>query len=394
MATSPERLSVLFRRYYAGTATPAETDELMDLVRSSQHDDDLAQALRLAWEHTDTGEAHFGEHESERMLNAILADTTGAQPTETPFRIRWMRYAAAAVIVLAATFAFYRFRQQPVVPQHSTEVAQLLTDIPPGGNRAFLVLADGAGIRLDSAQNGLLARTGGTEITKTAEGKLTVAAGDQQVGGRLQRNLLTTPKGGQYQLTLGDGSKVWLNASSSIRFPAAFAAHERRVEITGEVYFEVTKDKKRPFRVEFGDSEVEVLGTSFNIMAYPEEKVSKTTLLEGSVRLSSSGKSHMLVPGQQGAVHSDGAIVTATVDTEREIAWKQGLFYFRDSGIGEIMRDASRWYDIEVEYRGKIPKRQFTGKVSRNVNISELLNMLRYAGVNSTIENRKVVISM
>lgn len=394
MATPPERLSVLFRRYYAGTATPAETDELMDLVRSSQHDDELAHALRHAWEHTDTGEVHFGEGESERMLNAILADTAAAQPAETPFRIRWMRYAAAAVIVLAATFAFYRFRQQPVAPQHSTDVAQLLTDIPPGGNRAFLVLADGAGIRLDSARNGLLARTGGTEITKTAEGKLTVAASDQQVDGALQRNLLTTPKGGQYQLTLGDGSKVWLNASSSIRFPAAFAADERRVEITGEVYFEVAKDKKRPFRVKFGDSEVEVLGTSFNIMAYPEEKVSKTTLLEGSVRLSSTGKSRMLVPGQQGAVHSDGAIVTATVDTEREIAWKQGLFYFRDSGIGEIMRDASRWYDIEVEYRGKIPRRQFTGKVSRNVNISELLNMLRYAGVNSTIENRKVVISM
>lgn len=393
MATSPERLSVLFRRYYAGTATPAETDELMDLVRSSQHDDELAQALRHAWEHTDTGEAHFGEGESERMLNAILADKAAAQPAETLFRIRWIRYAAAAVIVLAATLAFYKFREQPVAPQRS-EVAQLLTDIPPGGNRAFLVLADGAGIRLDSARNGLLARTGGTEITKTAEGKLAVAASDQQVNGPLQRNLLTTPKGGQYQLTLGDGSKVWLNASSSIRFPAAFAANERRVEITGEVYFEVAKDKKRPFRVKFGDSEVEVLGTSFNIMAYPEEKVSKTTLLEGSVRLSSTSKSRMLVPGQQAAVHSDGAIVTTTVDTEREIAWKQGLFYFRDSGIGEIMRDASRWYDIEVEYRGKIPRRQFTGKVSRNVNISELLNMLRYAGVNSTIENRKVVISM
>ncbi|MBO9611264.1 MAG: FecR domain-containing protein [Dyadobacter sp.] len=394
MAISPERLSALFRRYYAGIATPAETEELMDLVRSSQHDDELAHALRHAWEHTDADEKHFGEQESQQMLNAILTDNTLAQPAEEPFRIRWVRYAAAAVIVIAATFAFYRFKQQPTVTQRPVATNQVLTDIPPGGNRAFLVLADGAGIHLDSAKNGLLARTGDAEITKTDEGKIAISTGNQPGNNLLQRNLLTTPKGGQYQLTLSDGSKVWLNASSSVRFPAAFAANERRVEITGEVYFEVTKDKKRPFRVKFGDSEVEVLGTSFNIMAYPDEKASKTTLLEGSVRLSHTGQSRMLVPGQQGAIQSDGAIVTATVDTERETAWKQGLFYFRDSGIREIMRDASRWYDIEVEYRGKIPKRQFTGKVSRHVNISELLNMLRYAGVNSTIENRKVVISM
>lgn len=391
MAASPERLSALFSRYYAGLATPSETDELMQLLRSSENDDELDEALRHAWEHTN--EKHFEEYESEKMLNAILTAESAGQPVERPLRVQWIRYAAAAAIVVAAAFAFYTHKRQPVISQQIAKQTHLINDIPPGGNRALLVLADGAGIPLDSVHTGILATTGGAEIIKTEEGKLTVTANGKS-SGPLQRNLLTTPKGGQYQITLNDGSKVWLNASSSIRFPTAFDAHERRVEITGEVFFEVTKDKKRPFRVKFGNSEVEVLGTSFNIMAYPDEKMSKTTLLEGAVRLSNAGKSRTLAPGQQGAIRSDGAIITASVDTQQETAWRQGLFYFRDSGIREIMRDASRWYDIEVEYRGKIPERQFTGKVSRNVNISELLNMLRYAGVKSTIENQKVVISM
>lgn len=392
MAPSPDRLSALFRRYYAGIATPAETDELMALIRISENDHELAGALRHAWEHTN--EKHFEENESEQMLNAILAVEAVDEPSGTPFRIQWVRYAAAAaVIILATTFAFYKTRKQPSDSQQITKKTHITTDVPPGGNRALLVLADGVGIPLDSTRNGLLASTGGGKIVKTDDGKLTVSAGNP-ADGPLLRNLLTTPKGGQYQITLSDGSRAWLNASSSIRFPATFAAHERRVEITGEVFFEVTKDKKRPFRVKFSDSEVEVLGTSFNVMAYPDEEASKTTLLEGSVRLSNAGKSRMLTPGEQGAIRSDGAIVTAAVDTRQETAWREGLFYFRDSGIREIMRDASRWYDIEVEYRGKIPERQFTGKVSRNVNISELLNMLRYAGVRSTIENQKVIISM
>lgn len=190
-----------------------------------------------------------------------------------------------------------------------------------------------------------------------------------------------------------DGSKVWLNASSSIRFPAFFDRNERKVEITGEVYFEVTKDKSKPFKVLFGDSEVEVLGTSFNIMAYEDESLSKTTLVEGSVKLKNSKENKQLSPGEQASINSGGHIVAGIVDVDEAIAWKSGLFYFRDAGIEEVMRQASRWYDIDIKYNGKIPVRQFTGKVSRNVNISELLNMLRYAGVNCRIEDNKVVVS-
>nr|WP_295921983.1 FecR family protein [uncultured Dyadobacter sp.] len=394
MATSPERLSLLFRRYYAGIATPAETNELLDLIRFSKSDEGLANALRLAWDHLNADEKQFSEAESDGMLHAILYETEQELPIRATYRLRWWRYAAAAVILAVGAFLFYQYRHRPMPLPQVAEMPRVINDVAPGGNRALLTLANGASFVLDSAHTGVLAKVGSAEITKTNEGQLTVSAENVLSSADFQRNTLSTPKGGQYQLILPDGSKVWLNASSSIKFPALFAAAERKVEITGEVYFEVTKDKKRPFKVRFGDSEVEVLGTSFNIMAYPEEKTTKTTLVEGSVRLRSTGNSRMLVPGQQGSISSNGTIAMAVVDTERETAWKQGLFYFRDSGIREIMRDASRWYDIEVVYQGKIPKRQFTGKVSRNVNISELLNMLRYAGVNSKIENNKVMISM
>lgn len=385
---------MLFSRYYEGIATPGETDELMELIRVSKSDDGLAEALRHAWEHMSADEQLFTEAESNNMLQAILYNSEKEQVTTVGYKLRWWRYAAAAVIVVASALLFYQYKHRSATVPVVAAIPRMTNDVAPGGNRAVLTLADGANFILDSTRKGLLARIGSAEIIKTNEGQLAVNAGNTRSDIDLQGNILSTPKGGQYQLVLPDGSKVWLNASSSIRFPAFFAAAERKVEITGEVYFEVTKDKKRPFKVRFGDSEVEVLGTSFNIMAYPEEKTSKTTLVEGSVRLRSTGKSRMLAPGQQGSVFSDGTIATATVDTEQETAWKQGLFYFRDSGIKEIMRDASRWYDIEVVYEGKMPKRQFTGKVSRNVNISELLNMLRYAGVNSRIENKKVLISM
>lgn len=394
MATSPERLSLLFRRYYAGIATSGETNELLDLIRFSKSDEALADALRQAWEHLNEHEKQFSEAESDSMLNAILNDIENDEPAPATYRLRWWRYAAAATVLIAGALLFYQYKHRTVSLPGVVETPRITNDVAPGGNRALLTLADGSNFVLDSVPKGLLAKIGSSEIIKTNEGQLAVATGNALSGIDLQANTLSTPKGGQYQLLLPDGSKVWLNASSSIKFPALFSAAERKVEITGEVYFEVSKDKKKPFKVKFGDSEVEVLGTSFNIMAYPEEKSSKTTLVEGSVKLRSTGKSRMLLPGQQGAIFSNGTIVTATVDTERETAWKQGLFYFRDSGINEIMRDASRWYDIEVVYQGKMPKRQFTGKVSRNVNISELLNMLRYAGVNSKIENKKVLISM
>ncbi|WP_215233147.1 FecR family protein [Dyadobacter linearis] len=397
METSSSRLALLFSRYYSGLATDPETNELMHLIRMSENDETLAALIRNAWESLHPDEKEFSEEESGKMLHSILQTAENQREEEEEQEkvrpMRWLRYAAASLLIIAG-FSLYWLKNRPEKVPEVSVTGRQVTDIPPGGNRAMLSLSDGRQIPLDSAANGLLGSHGAASFTKTGDGKLRVAVSENLQETNNQSNRLSTPKGGQYQVTLHDGSKVWLNASSSIRFPTVFANNNRTVEISGEAYFEVTKDRKRPFRVRFGTSEVEVLGTSFNIMAYRDESASKTTLVEGSVKLRNKKGSKKLTPGQQATISANGAIQTAAVDIDREIAWKNGLFYFKDSGIQEIMRQAARWYDIDVNYEGKIPKRQFTGKVSRNVNISELLNMLRYAGVNARVEQNKVVVKM
>lgn len=397
METSSSRLAMLFSRYYSGQATAAETDELMQLIRVSADDEAMSGLIRNAWESLHPDEKEFSAEESEQMLQSILQtydnQDTADEAEQKIHSLWWLRLAAACVLI-AGALAFYWLQSKQQKGPELAVTQQQVTDILPGGNRAVLAFSDGRHIVLDNAANGALAKHAAAQFTKTGDGMLSIVASESSQNSDLQLNTLTTPKGGEYQVTLQDGSKVWLNASSSIRFPTVFSDKNRIVEISGEVYFEVTKDNKRPFKVRFGTSEVEVLGTSFNIMAYQDESASKTTLVEGSVKLRNGNKSKKLKPGEQGAVLASGGIHTALVDVEQETAWKSGLFYFRDSGIEEIMRQAARWYNIEVSYQGNIQKRQFTGKVSRKVNISELLKMLRYAGVNCQIEDKKVVVKM
>jgi transmembrane sensor len=398
MEMSSSRLTMLFSNYYSGLATEAETDELMILIRRSGDDEVLAELVRNAWESLRPDEKEFSEDESEKMFQAILLKAEQKEvedyPDEKVRMFGWLRYAAASVIFIAGLAVYFFGKETGKSNELATTEQYQITDIMPGGNRALLSLADGRHISLDSTVMGKFGKNGAAEFTGNDEDKLNVIMPNADVVSNPQVNILTTPRGGQYHITLEDGSKVWLNASSSIRFPTVFSKLDRIVEISGEVYFEVMKDSKRPFKVRFGTSEVEVLGTSFNIMAYDEENITKTTLVEGSVTLRDGSKSKTLKPGEQGMVTAGGDIQKADVDLEREIAWKNGLFYFRDSGIEEVMRQTARWYNVEVIYKGKVPLRQFTGKVSRNVNISELLNMLRYAGVNCEISGKKVVVSM
>ncbi|KAA0993310.1 FecR family protein [Dyadobacter aurulentus] len=397
MEISSSRLALLFSRYYAGRATDAETNELMHLIRMSEDDEELAGLIKNAWENLHPDEKEFSEEESGKMLYSILQiaekQDIDHEEEENVRPLWWLRYAAASILIIAG-FSLYWLSNRPAKTPEVAVTGRQVTDIPPGGNRAMLSLSDGRQIVLDSAADGLLGSHGEARFTKIGDGALNVAVSKTSQKADLHNNTLSTPKGGQYQVTLHDGSKVWLNASSSIRFPTVFAENNRIVEISGEAYFEVAKDKNRPFSVRFGTSEVEVLGTSFNIMAYQDEAASKTTLVEGSVKLKNGKEFKKLKPGEQGTIQAGSPIRTAQVDTEREIAWKNGLFFFRDFGIEEIMRQAARWYNIEVSYEGKIPRRQFTGKVSRNVNISELLNMLRYAGVNCKIEQNNVIVKM
>jgi ferric-dicitrate binding protein FerR (iron transport regulator) len=207
-------------------------------------------------------------------------------------------------------------------------------------------------------------------------------------------NTISTPKGGQYQVTLSDGSKVWLNAASSLRFPATFSGKERKVELTGEGYFEVAHNKKMPFHVTVNDLDVEVLGTHFNINAYADESAIKTTLLEGSVKVVKGNETKIIEPGEQASVTTseDEINVKQQVDLEQVVAWKNGIFQFERADIESVMRQISRWYDIDVDYHGRVSE-HFGGTISRDVNISDVLKMLEMTGgVNFKIDGKKVIV--
>lgn len=382
----PQRLQALFDRYYAGQATTAEEEELMRHIRSGRQDGAIEDAMKRQWLHSPDVKPLFDARQSEEMLSSILA--SGKQRKQL-FSGIWIRYvAAAAVLALVAGLWVIRkgVPQMPVTAE--TKQAR---DVAPGGNRALLTLADGKGIELDHVASGVVAREGSTEITKQQDG-LVVYNNRAGTAAAMGMNRVSTPRGGQYKVQLPDGSKVWLNASSSIRFPSVFPAAERRVEITGEAYFEVTKDKTRPFTVRFNGSEVQVLGTSFNVMAYADERVSKTTLVEGSVKIRNEAGQATLRPGEQAALLPGGRIETAFKPVDEAVAWKEGMFYFKNAGVKDVMRQLSRWYDVEVTYRGDVPVRKFTGKVSRNVNLSEIVGMLRYAGMNCNLNDGIITI--
>jgi transmembrane sensor len=386
------RLVFLFNRYYAGTATTAETAELMAMVAAAGDDAPISQLIQEAWDNLPPGEEVFSARESEAMFKRITDVAAEDRPNHSIPVVSpssWFRYAA--VVLLAIGFGvFWKLKNQDV--QKIASVAAV-SGIPAGGNKAMLTLADGSTIMLDSASTGLLAKQGGTGIIKTRPGQLVYNLNNAEQHDLTTRiNTISTPKGGEYQVVLSDGSKVWLNAASSISFPAMFAANERKVTISGEVYFEVQKDHARPFKVLFGQTEVEVFGTSFNIMAYAEEVSSQTTLLEGSIGLQNGQERKRLQPGQQAGISQSGLLLVETVDVNKAIAWKNGFFLFKDEGVEAIMRQVSRWYDVEISYQGKVPSRQLTGNIPRNVNISRLVEMLNYAGINCRLEGRKVII--
>ncbi|OJV14968.1 MAG: iron dicitrate transport regulator FecR [Dyadobacter sp. 50-39] len=382
----PQRLQALFDRYYAGQATPAEQEELMRHIRAGQHDQAIEEGMKRNWLQSADAPPFFDAARSRHMLGSILA--SGRQRRHWTMRI-WVRYAAvAAVLAVVAGMWVMRRGTFGNLPETKATIAR---DVAPGGNKALLTLADGKGIELDRVGSGLVAREGNTEITKQEDG-LVVYNSRPSAPAVAGFNKVSTPRGGQYKVQLPDGSKVWLNASSSIRFPSVFPASERRVAITGEAYFEVTKDRARPFTVSFNGSEVQVLGTRFNVMAYADERVSKTTLVEGSVSVRSKSGKALLRPGQQASLLPGGDIQTAFKPVEEAVAWKEGMFYFKNAGVRDVMRQLSRWYDVEVTYRGEVPVREFTGRVSRQVNLSELVGMLRYAGVNCRLENNAIVI--
>jgi len=286
--------------------------------------------------------------------------------------------AAAIIIIISVGTLFYLDYIKKSDAKNANSEAK--NDISPGGNIATLTLADGRKISLTDAENGQLAEQSGIKISKTADGQLVYTISNSENSSQsLSYNTIETPPGGQYQVVLPDGSKVWLNSASSLRYPVRFTGKERRVEISGEAYFEVAHNSKMPFRVINSSQIVEVLGTHFNIMAYPDESSTNTTLLEGSVRIIKENKSKVISPGQQTRV-KNGDIDVTSVDVTQVTAWKEGYFMFKNEDIQSIMRQISRWYNLEVKYEGHIPERVFGAKISRARNVSEVLEILESTG--------------
>jgi ferric-dicitrate binding protein FerR (iron transport regulator) len=310
--------------------------------------------------------------------------------------------AAAAIVILAVGILY--FYQKDTTKQTVTRIAK--NDIRPGGSKAYLTLANGKTIVLNTTANGQIANQAGTSVTKTAGGQLVYTiTGKSTTSNPAELNTITTPRGGQWQVLLPDGTKVWLNAASSLTYPVSFTAlKNRRVELTGEAYFEVAKDKTHPFIVHTIKQDVEVLGTHFNINAYADEQYTKTTLLEGSVHVKPATASAIneanslawqaLKPGQQ-SVLSNGDIKITAANTEAAIAWKNTMFYFEDDNLENIMKRVARWYDVNIIYHNNQVKHElFSGRISRAQNVSEVLKMLTLTGAAQfKIEGRNIIVT-
>ncbi|MEO6520121.1 MAG: FecR domain-containing protein [Mucilaginibacter sp.] len=335
--------------------------------------------------------------QKDAWQNIVLRGQKTSFANQVYLLIQKWKYAAVLLMALAAGGVWYKLKPITVLnPQTAvTKKSRFKNDVPPGSEKAKLILADGSVMNVNGQSSGMVKTYGNLKII-SEHGLLTYksVAGIQQVSNH-QFNTITTPKGGKYKVELPDGSLVWLNSESSLKFPVAFSKHERRVYLTGEGYFEVAKDKHKPFKVFANNSIVQVLGTHFNVEAYKNEGAEKTTLLEGSVKIFNKQHSKLIVPGQQASIMANSKNIRInTIDVKEIVAWKDDLFVFDSEGIESVMREVARWYNVDVEYKDPIPQIHFSGSISRSNNISQILNMLELTGgVHFSIDGRKVTVT-
>jgi ferric-dicitrate binding protein FerR (iron transport regulator) len=378
-----EQVRQLLEKYRLGQCSPGE------IVQLEQWMDTMAASAR--WDWTPVEKKQFEKKLRDEIQNSTGVDLPGKEAKITTFRLRrlhWGWVAAAVVFLLAGTtgYLFYTGNQKDNTSAAPALVAQ--HDIQPGGNKAVLILADGSAITLDSSANGKLASQGNVTIIKTDEGQLQYQGRDELISW----NTLRTPKGGQFKVTLPDGTKVWLNAASSITYPTSFTGNERTVEMSGEAYFEVVHNDKMPFRVKARGLIIRDLGTAFNVNTYPDETSSKVTLLEGSAEVTAGGQSKLLVPGEQTVVKEERFIGFGKADTEEAIAWKKGYFHFKQTDLPAMIRQLQRWYNIDVQYTGAVPTRSFSGKITRDLALSQVIAILADMEVRFRIEGNTLIV--
>ena len=385
MAPERSRIPYLLTCWRENRCTREEFEECLQYFADGQNDPVLLEWMEEEWDLLNKEEFKvknfdhlYPDFQSDKLLHPVKIR-----------RISWLRIVAAASVVLILTIVGISYFN--VKPQIQPPIANHKVDILPGSNKAILTLGNGTKIILDSAANGALAKQGNANIIKTDSGKLAYNTTKEKSTESIY-NTLSTPRGGQYQLSLPDGTRVWLNSASSITYPTAFNRSERNVSITGEAYFEVTKDKTKPFHVKVNEMEVAVLGTHFNINAYPDEKEIKTTLFEGAVNITTTKRSKRLSPGEQASVNNNSITLTKNVDLDQVIAWKSGYFEFDKMDLPTVMRQVSRWYDVDIRYEASYPDTRFGGRISRNLKLSEILQLLETSGVHFNVENKKLTI--
>ncbi|MFT3747169.1 MAG: FecR family protein [Agriterribacter sp.] len=381
--------------------SPDEHRELMQLIADSGNEDQIMDIIEDFAEYPSNDNV-LSQELSDKILNSILPNRNKETVTiKHKKRSRFvMQVAAACLIVISLLGIWFKINhhQNATAPLNNHQVVQ----IHPGGNKAFLTLDDGTVINLNEMEYG--AAPSDSNITVEKNNGILIYKNITSRESNAKYNKLTTPRGGQFQVLLPDGTKVWLNAASSIRYPVAFSAKERVVELTGEAFFKVKKLYKKdktgriPFKINVtsssGDNAViQVLGTSFNVSAYENENMFKISLKHGSVKVEKGNKTQLLNPGEEAEVYTDNHInLVKNADIEQATAWKNGTFLFENEDIRSIMKQVGRWYDVDVIYMGQYPAARFDGKISRNADISEMLKILKLSGVQFTVTDKTILV--
>lgn len=368
-------LKNLLKRFREGNCTEEEKELLetwFDLKSGS---------TEWSWEN---------EGEKEAVRSRMAAGLRDAVRAEKPrsFRIGYWSAAASILLVLMAGWYVVKLRKNNLVEKSDYRQAV----VAPGTTQAMLTLSDGSSVLVDDAAKGVVSNEGNTQVIKTDDGELAYQEKGANTGAAA-RNTLYVPRGGTFQVTLPDGSRVWLNSSTSMTFLAGNSGTERLVELKGEAYFEVKQDKKRPFRVLSNGTEVLVTGTHFNVSAYEDDNHVAATLAEGQVIVSKNQEKQVLKPGQQATIGSSGTIKVAEVDVESALAWKEGYFVFEEQDLPTIMKMVARWYDVEVEYKGTPPSQRFGGTFSKSKGLDGLLTYLeQLSTIHFTKQGKKITI--
>jgi len=400
-----EHVRLLFAKYLRKENSAEEFEEMMTwLVAMDEGEKNkLSEPLKELWDKAmaDKLPSTAEQVDWDRVFNTVLSsgEQTAVIPMEVkqPARIGWKKVAAAIVIlgiILTGSFLLLNRKAPRESVKLEKQVRHLPEEIHSKGNQAILTLANGSVIILDSTKNGIITNQGNVKIIKLDSGQLAYSPlnANGAAASEISYNTITTPRAAQYEVVLSDGTKVWLNAASSLRYPTSFSGQDRKVELTGEGYFEVAKNKDKPFHVRVGAIEVEVLGTHFNIMAYDDEAAIQTTLLEGSVKVSYNNQTDLLKPGRQASLNrNDSKLTMSDANVQQVVAWKNGYFYFDKSDVKTIMRQVSRWYDLDIVYESSVPDMMFSGKIERSLPLSGISHLLESGQIHFRIEGKNCI---